>query len=87
MSVECALGCGQPVNPYDASTWKKVTGFVGGPKKDSMRLREDTGEYAHDHCVAKVLEGQPANQVSMFDDGLEEQVQAVNEDLPDILKE
>ena len=50
MSEPCAF-CGGPVNPHDISTWKQVTGFVGGPKKDSMRLREGTGRYAHHACV------------------------------------
>ncbi len=65
-SEECALGCGMPVNPHDEGTWKEVKGFVGGPKKDSMRLREDTGRHAHDACVAKVMEGQTVDQPSIF---------------------
>lgn len=65
-SVPCALNCGNPVNPFDASAWKEVRGFVGGPKKDSMRLREDTGNYAHNACVAKVMEGQSIDQPSIF---------------------
>ena len=67
MSEECALGCGNPVNPHDLSTWKEVSGFVGGPKKDSMRLRADTGRYAHDACVQKVQEGQAVDQPSLLD--------------------
>ena len=67
MSEECALGCGKPVNPHDIGVWKQVIGFVGGPKKDSMRLREDTGRYAHDACVQKVQGGQAVDQPSMFD--------------------
>jgi len=66
MSVECALGCGEPVNPHDAGTWKEVKGFVGGPRKDSMRLREDTGNYAHDHCVAKAAAGAAPDQVELI---------------------
>lgn len=67
MSEDCALGCGNPVNPHDIGTWKEVRGFVGGPKKDSMRLRENTGRYAHNACVQKLQEGQAIDQPSMFD--------------------
>lgn len=85
-SVPCSLGCGNPVNPHDAGTWKKVTGYVGGPKKDSMRLREDTGEFAHDHCVAKLIEGQAVDQPSMFDITEHAKGQKPS-DLPDIFEE
>lgn len=64
-SEPCALGCGNPVSPHDESTWKEVTGFVGGPGKDSMRLRTDTGRYAHQHCVAKAQQGQAPDQPEM----------------------
>jgi hypothetical protein len=57
----CLL-CPNPVDKNDPKTWKQVTGFVGGPKKDSMRLRTDTGYYAHDECVEKAASGQPADQ-------------------------
>lgn len=67
MSEDCALGCGKPVNPHDIGSWKQVTGWVGGPRKDSMRLREDTGKYAHNHCVQKLQEGQAVDQPSLFD--------------------
>lgn len=66
MSTKCPF-CGNPVNQYDAGTWKKVTGWVGGPRKDSMRLREDVGEYAHDHCVQKQQRGIAADQTDLFD--------------------
>ena len=64
-SLPCALGCGKPVNPHDISTWKEVTGFVGGPKKDSQRLRTDTGRYAHDYCVRKASAGQAPDQPTL----------------------
>jgi hypothetical protein len=62
----CGL-CGDPVDKNDPTTWKQVKGWVGGPRKDSMRLREDTGHYAHDKCVAKVQAGQTIDQPSMFE--------------------
>lgn len=87
MSEPCSLGCGNPVNPHDAGTWKQVTGYVGGPRKDSMRLREDTGKYAHDHCVAKLTAGQSIDQPSMFDSPVESsKVDASNLDLPEELQ-
>lgn len=66
-SEPCALDCGKPVNPHDLGTWKEVRGFVGGPKKDHMRLREYTGRVAHDSCVAKLQEGQAVTQPSLMD--------------------
>jgi hypothetical protein len=68
MSDECALGCGKPVNPHDISTWKEVRGWVGGPRKDSMRLREDTGRFAHDACVAKLQAGQAIDQPPLIEE-------------------
>lgn len=65
-SEPCALGCGRPVNPHDLGTWKEVTGFVGGPRKDSMRLRQDTGRVAHNSCVEKVNAGQDIFQEDIF---------------------
>ena len=66
MTEECALGCGNPLNPYDEGIWKEVKGFVGGPKKDSMRLREDTGRYAHNACVEKANQGQAPDQEELL---------------------
>jgi hypothetical protein len=61
MSVKCFF-CKDPVNPHDLGTWKRVTGWVGGPRKDAMTMREDTGEYAHAGCVNKARDGQVAEQ-------------------------
>ncbi len=66
MMEPCVL-CGQSLTPNHPDTWKQVTGFVGGPKKDSMRLREDTGRYAHDDCVKLAQSGQDPSQPSLFD--------------------
>jgi hypothetical protein len=68
----CALGCGKPVNRHDESTYKQVRGWVHGKRKDSLTLREDTGEYAHEDCVKKTKEGQTVDQPSLFgDDGFQ----------------
>ena len=67
MSVPCYF-CGEGVNPFDEHIAKQVTGFVGGPKKDSMSLREDTGNYAHQLCVDKAKEGQVPGEPDLFSD-------------------
>lgn len=64
MEAKCDF-CGEPVEPHAPETWKQVIGWVGGPRKDSMRLREDTERYAHDSCVAKAQQGQPVDQEEM----------------------
>lgn len=61
----CLL-CNKGVDKDDPTTWKQVVGFVGGPRKDSMRLREDTGKYAHDACVKKIASGQALDQADLF---------------------
>ena len=64
----CAL-CGEGIDKNDPDNWKQVTGWVGGPRKDSMRLRMDTGRLAHADCVAKMQEGaDPKTQPSMFEE-------------------
>ena len=68
MTVECALKCGNPLNPFDIGVWKEVRGFVGGEKKDSMVLREDTGRYAHSSCVEKARAGQHPTQPELLAD-------------------
>jgi hypothetical protein len=80
------------VNPHDPTTWKQVVGWVGGPKKDSMRLREDSGWYAHDKCVKKLVEGQAIDQPTLEDsvaDVVDEAIKSgtVNtDDLPEELR-
>ena len=64
----CALGCGRVVNIDSPDSWKQVIGYVGGLKKDSMRLREDTGNFAHGDCVQRIMDGQAPDQESLFDD-------------------
>lgn len=65
MSDVCPL-CGEPVDKDAKDTWKEVSGWVGGPRKDSMRLRRDTGYYAHGPCVEKIQQGQAVDQPELF---------------------
>ncbi len=66
MTTQCRF-CNRDINPHDISSWKEVTGYVGGPKKDSMVLRTDTGRHACTPCIHKLKEGQAPDQESMFD--------------------
>lgn len=65
MSEPCDF-CGGPVNPFDESTYKQVTGWVHGKKRDSMTLRADTGKYAHTACVLKAKGGNAPDQPDLF---------------------
>jgi hypothetical protein len=82
----CIL-CKMYVDKNDPSSWKQVKGLVGGPKKDSMRLREDTGKFAHDECVKKVSYGQAADQPSIFEsDSLTVQTWTPKEPIEDLFE-
>ena len=63
---KCEL-CGKDIDRHSPATWKQVIGWVGGPRKDSMRLRENTGKYAHDACVAKIQKGQVVDQPDLWE--------------------
>jgi hypothetical protein len=65
METSCGL-CHQLLNPDDPDNWKEVRGWVGGPKQDSMRLRSDTGELAHDTCVLAAADGQVPGASDLF---------------------
>lgn len=67
MTTQCMF-CNGPVNPYDESTYALVSGWVHGKKRDSMTLREDMGQYAHEHCILKAKGGQAADQQSLLGD-------------------
>lgn len=68
MTKNCVF-CQGPLNPHDLGIWKQVVGWVGGPRKDSMTLRQDTGLYAHDGCIQKSKDGQTADQPDIFEAG------------------
>lgn len=59
--------CGNPVQSDDPDTWKEVSSWVGGPKKDSSTLRKDTGRYAHGACIHKLKLGQAPDQEDIFE--------------------
>lgn len=67
LTNRCLL-CKRGVDKDDPTTWKQVVGFVGGPRKDSMRFRKDTGKYAHDACVQKEARGQAVDQPDLFEE-------------------
>lgn len=78
---KCPL-CKLKVDKNDPTTWKQVVGWVGGPRKDSMRLRQDTGKYAHDKCVEKVQRGQAIDQPDLWD--IPEEQVLVESDVPQL---
>lgn len=78
---ECPL-CKQPIEVHDPRNWKEVTGWVGGPKKDSMRLRQDTGRVAHDDCVQKLQAGQAVDQPDIFEEVESGDVEPPKYDIP-----
>ena len=57
--------CSKSVDRHDSDTWKQVIGFVGGPRKDSMRLRADTGFFAHNECVQRKQRGVAEDQAEL----------------------
>lgn len=63
---KCLL-CKKDINKDDPNTWKQVLGWVGGPRKDSMRLRSNTGGLAHDVCVEKMQRGQAVDQPDIWE--------------------
>lgn len=59
---ECSAGCGKLVDLDAADTHVEVTGWVHGPKKNGLRLAEDTGRVAHGECIELLLAGQSPDQ-------------------------
>lgn len=81
MTIQCNF-CSKDINPHDLGVWKQVTGWVGGPRKDSMTLRYDTGKYACTQCVEKLKAGQAFDQPDLLgesDDKLMERFHALAE--------
>jgi hypothetical protein len=62
----CPL-CKQTIDKDDPTNWNEVKGWVGGPKQDSMRLRSDTGEFAHAACVLALADGQVPGAADLFE--------------------
>lgn len=82
-TARCAY-CGGEVNLQGPLVCKEVTGWVGGAKKDSMRLRSDTGRYAHNSCVQLAVQGMPPSQPDLFDEGGYEEMLAQQREIPDL---
>lgn len=49
--------CKEYVDPEDDETYREVTSWVHGPKRDGGILREQTGRMAHAECVHKIRVG------------------------------
>ena len=86
--MKCML-CGLPI-AADAEVAIEVKGWVSGPKKDHMRLREETGFKAHVHCVTIVAAGQDPMEPDLFGpdrkiEEVAEQNQATVDNLEDLL--
>lgn len=79
MEKSCGL-CHQPLNPDDPDNWKEVKGWVGGPKQDSMRLRESTGRLAHSACVLAVADGQAPGAPDIFTESTQSEEQVRTSD-------
>jgi hypothetical protein len=60
--------CYEQVDEHADETYKEVSGWVHGKKKDSLTLRQDTGRAAHPHCIQNLKEGQDPAQPSMFEE-------------------
>ena len=84
-SRTCGL-CQQWVSADETAFWKEVTGWVGGPKKDSMRLRQDTGRIAHNECVRRMSEGQAPDQPDMFNEEVTHDKPHFSAEIPDTLR-
>lgn len=47
--------------------YKQIVAWVHGPKSDGSILREYTAQHAHPACIKKAQEGQPPNQIDLFE--------------------
>jgi hypothetical protein len=60
----CALGCGRPVDPDARSTYRSISGWEGKRLKggaNAIALREETGRFAHLHCVQRETSNRKRN--------------------------
>lgn len=56
----CALGCGEPVDPRDRHTYRRVTGWArerSGGGLHALALRAELHQYAHGDCIEKAKRG------------------------------
>ena len=64
--------CGEPVDPLDKSTWRRIQGWerkAQGPTRRSgsdIALREPLEEYAHSSCIVLEKVGVGARQTGFF---------------------
>lgn len=54
--------CEGAVDPADPDTYKQVKVWVGGPRKNSSKMSQDTGLYGHPGCVNDAARGVAPDQ-------------------------
>jgi hypothetical protein len=57
--------CGSPVDRDGANTWRRVRGWVGGPKRNGFCLQDKPDAFAHDECVQHAKAGHAPDDVPM----------------------
>lgn len=66
MASELCAFCPRPVDLHDLSTQHQITGWVSGPKKDGLTLRNYTGKVAHRACIQMQVDGVAPDQLELF---------------------
>lgn len=84
MTRLCEL-CHKRVNLDDRDLHEMVSGWVGGPKKDSMKLRKSLGIYAHGKCIRRVNKGVSPTQKDLFEQQDSEYTGGEVPDLADLI--
>lgn len=76
--------CGQQVAIDSEETYREVRSWVNGPKLDGPKLREQTGNMAHKHCVDNLVAGQAVDQDTLLDENVPKG--ALHKEAPDWMK-
>ncbi len=63
--METCEFCGGDLRRDDATTWRRVRGWVGGPKKNGFCLQDKADAYAHDVCVQSAKAGHGPDDLPM----------------------
>lgn len=57
--------CGLALARDDPKTWRRVRGWVGGPKRNGFCLQDKADAYAHDACIEQAKAGHSPDDVPM----------------------